>query len=131
ALRVDLPLRHRHGPRGQGADAGGRHPGARVSEDLRRRITALPGMDRLLPALEGLPPAYLVGGAVRDLLRGRDAVDLDVALEGDAREVARTVAERAGGSAVEHERFGTATVDAPGLTVDLATTRRERYPEPG
>src|SRR5207253_11297417 len=63
--------------------------------------------------------------------RGADAVDLDVAVEGDAREVARTVAERIGGSAVEHERFGTATVDAPGLTVDLATTRRERYPEPG
>ena len=99
--------------------------------ELRERIEALPGMDVLLPALEGLPPAYLVGGAVRDLLRGADAVDLDVAVEGDAREVARTVAERAGGSAVEHERFGTATVDAPGLTVDLATTRRERYPEPG
>ena len=37
----------------------------------------LPGMDRLLPALEGLPPAYLVGGAVRDLLLGADSVDLD------------------------------------------------------
>jgi tRNA nucleotidyltransferase (CCA-adding enzyme) len=88
-------------------------------------------MDRLLPALEGLAPAYLVGGAVRDLLRGADAVDVDVAVEGDARSVARALAERLGGAAREHERFGTATVLADDLSVDLATTRRETYPEPG
>ena len=92
---------------------------------------ACPGMERLLPALEGLAPAYLVGGAVRDLLRGADAVDLDVAVEGDARSVARALAERLGGEAREHERFGTATVRADDLSVDLATTRRETYPEPG
>jgi tRNA nucleotidyltransferase (CCA-adding enzyme) len=94
-------------------------------------LEALPGMGELLPALEGLPPAYLVGGAVRDLLRGADHVDLDVAVEGDALSVARTVAERLGGVAVEHDRFGTATVTAPELTFDVATTRRERYPAPG
>ena len=33
--------------------------------DLSDRIAGLPGMDRLLPGLEGLPPTYLVGGAVR------------------------------------------------------------------
>jgi tRNA nucleotidyltransferase (CCA-adding enzyme) len=32
---------------------------------------------------------------------------------------------------VEHERFGTATVRAGDLVLDLATTRRERYPAPG
>jgi tRNA nucleotidyltransferase (CCA-adding enzyme) len=91
----------------------------------------IPGMERLLPALEGLPPAFLVGGAVRDLLLGRSTVDLDVAIEGDARAVARELAERLGGEAVEHERFGTATVRAEDLVVDLATTRRETYSEPG
>ena len=99
--------------------------------NLRERIEALPGMDRLLSALEGLPPAYLVGGAVRDLLRGADAVDLDVTMEGDAVAAARTIAERLGGTAAEHDRFGTATVAAPPLTVDLATTRRESYAQPG
>ena len=98
---------------------------------LRERIEALPGVPALLAALDGLPPAYLVGGAVRDLLRGVEHVDLDVAVEGDAREVARVVASRLGGEAVEHERFGTATVRAPQVHVDLATTRRERYPQPG
>ena len=99
--------------------------------DLRERILALPGMDALLPALEGEPPVYLVGGAVRDLLRGAGHVDLDVAVEGDAVATAREIAERLGGTAVEHGRFGTATVTAPGLSVDLATTRRETYPRPG
>ena len=88
-------------------------------------------MDRLLPALEGLPPAYLVGGAVRDLLRGARSVDLDVGMEGDAPAAALELAERLGGEAVRHERFGTATVRAGELVLDLATTRRERYPAPG
>jgi tRNA nucleotidyltransferase (CCA-adding enzyme) len=98
---------------------------------LRERVRRIPGMERLLPALVGLPPAYLVGGAVRDLLRGASAVDLDVAVEGDARMVARALAERLGGVAREHERFGTAALRADDLSVDLATTRRETYPEPG
>jgi tRNA nucleotidyltransferase (CCA-adding enzyme) len=100
-------------------------------EDLGDRIAALPGADRLLPALDGLAPAWLVGGAVRDLLMGAPSVDLDVAVEGDAREAARAIAERLGGEAKEHERFGTATVKAGDLTVDLATTRRETYAQPG
>ena len=99
--------------------------------ELRERVRRVPGIERLLPALVGLPPAYLVGGGVRDLLRGARAVDLDLAVEGDARMVARALAERLGGVAREHERFGTAVVKADGLSVDLATTRRETYPEPG
>jgi tRNA nucleotidyltransferase (CCA-adding enzyme) len=99
--------------------------------DLAERVRELPGMDRLLPALDGLPPAFLVGGAVRDLLLAGQTVDLDVAIEGDARAAARELAARLGGEMVEHERFGTATVRAPDLAVDLATTRRETYVEPG
>jgi tRNA nucleotidyltransferase (CCA-adding enzyme) len=99
--------------------------------ELRERIEALPGLPALLSALDGLPPAYLVGGAVRDLLRGSAHVDLDVVVEGDALSVARTVAEKLAGEALEHDRFGTATVSAPELRVDMATARRERYPAPG
>jgi tRNA nucleotidyltransferase (CCA-adding enzyme) len=103
----------------------------RADAGLRERVRRLPGMETLLPALEGLPPVYLVGGAVRDLLRGARAVDLDLAVEGDARSVARALAERLDGETREHERFGTATVRTAGLAVDLATTRRETYEEPG
>jgi tRNA nucleotidyltransferase (CCA-adding enzyme) len=99
--------------------------------ELPQRIPAVPGMDALLPALAALPPAYLVGGAVRDLLRGATGIDLDVVVEGDARAAARELAARLGGQAVEHERFGTASVRAGDQEVDLATSRRERYPGPG
>jgi tRNA nucleotidyltransferase (CCA-adding enzyme) len=110
-----------------------------ATADLRERLRRLPGMDRLLPALEGLPPVYLVGGAVRDLLRGVDPVDLnlavdrdlDLAVEGDARSVARALSDRLGGTAREHERFDTATVRAPSLVFDVAATRTETYDEPG
>ena len=102
-----------------------------AATDLRERLRALPGMDRLLPALSGLAPSYLVGGAVRDLLRGASSVDLDLAVEGDAPATARELALRLGGVAVLHDRFGTATVRAGPLVIDLATTRRERYERPG
>ena len=99
--------------------------------NLRERVRRLPGMERLLPALERLDPAYLVGGAVRDLLLGARSVDLDVAIEGDAVAVAQEVAGRLGGEARGHDRFGTATVRAGDLSVDLAGTRSETYERPG
>ena len=100
--------------------------------ELRERIRALPGMDRVLPALEGLPPAYLVGGAVRDLMLGIASPDLDIAVEADAHATARALAERLGGVVREHDRFATATVylDA-NLWIDIAQTRTETYPTPG
>ncbi len=88
-------------------------------------------MDRVLPALEGGDPCFLVGGAVRDLLLGADSVDLDIAVEGDAEAASRRLAATLGGEVRAHERFGTATVRAGGLQVDLARTRRETYSAPG
>ena len=100
--------------------------------ELRERVRRVPGMERLLPALEGLPPAYLVGGAVRDLLLDASTQDIDVAVEGDARSAARAVADRLGGEFREYERFGTADVLMPDKTVyHLATTREETYEAPG
>jgi tRNA nucleotidyltransferase (CCA-adding enzyme) len=99
--------------------------------DLRERVRRVPGMERLLPALEGLEPAYLVGGAVRDLLRGAVPNDIDIAVEGDARSVGRAVAERLGSDAREYERFGTATVETPTTSYNFATTREEVYEAPG
>jgi len=99
---------------------------------LRERLRAVPGMERLLPLLEALPPVHLAGGAVRDLLLDQQAVDLDLAIEGDAVGAAQELADQLGGRSVRHERFGTATVTAgDGFTFDLAATREETYPEPG
>ena len=99
--------------------------------DLRERVRRVPGMERLLPALDGLEPAYLVGGAVRDLVRGAVPNDVDIAVERDARSVARAVAERLGSDAREYERFGTATVETPTTSYNFATTREEVYDSPG
>lgn len=102
-----------------------------VPTDLRERLRALPGLSAVLPALEGLPPTYLVGGAPRDLLRGGSEVDLDMAVEGDGVTAAQDLARRLGGTTVRHERFGTATVTTPTLSLDVASTRTEAYSEPG
>ena len=56
-------------------------------------------MPALLAALEGLPPAYLVGGAVRDLLRGPTPWTSTWRSRAMPREVARAVAGRLGGEA--------------------------------
>ena len=88
-------------------------------------------MERLLPALDGLPPVYLVGGAVRDLLLEGPVVDVDLAVEGDGPRTARELAARLDGDVSPHERFGTATVRAGTLAFDIAATRSESYPEPG
>lgn len=95
---------------------------------LEERLAALPGAGRLRDAAVAAGiPAYAVGGAVRDLLLGADRSDVDVAVEGDPLALAAAL----GGEVRAHERFGTATVSADGLEVDLATARRESYPRPG
>jgi tRNA nucleotidyltransferase (CCA-adding enzyme) len=83
------------------------------------------------PLLEVLPHAWVVGGAVRDLLLGGTSEDLDVVIEGDAVEAARQLASALGGSLTVHDRFGTATVEARGHVYDLATARAETYARPG
>ncbi len=95
-------------------------------ERIAERVSALPGVDRVREAA-GETPVYLVGGAVRDLLLGRERTDLDVAVEGDAAALGR----RLGGEVREHERFATATVPLDGRELDLATARSETYRSPG
>src|SRR3954452_1104331 len=90
------------------------------------RVRALPALERVREAA-GDVPVYLVGGAVRDLLLGRERTDLDVVLEGDAAALGR----RLGGEVRAHERFATAMVALDGLVLDLATARSETYPRPG
>lgn len=103
-------------------------------EDLRQRLRALPCGRRLLDATAATGGVHLVGGAVRDLLLGRAPRELDVVVEGDVEALAARLAAAAGedpGTAVAHERFGTATVRAGDCRWDLAATRAETYAHPG
>ena len=95
-----------------------------MSDDLLERLREVPGAGELFDALEDVPGVWIVGGAVRDALLGRDPRDLDLVVEGDAAEVAR----RLGEEPLLHERFGTATANG---VVNLAAARRERYEQPG
>jgi len=101
-------------------------------DQLAAAARRLPALEGLLPELEGSDACYLVGGALRDLMRGVEPVDIDLAVEGDASELARRLAHALGGATGLHERFGTATlVLADGRVFDFASTRRERYERPG
>jgi putative nucleotidyltransferase with HDIG domain len=69
---------------------------------------------------------WLVGGAVRDALLGREIDDLDIAVEGDASATARALAGALGGAAFElSDEFETWRVGGPGgaWTVDVAALR--------
>jgi tRNA nucleotidyltransferase (CCA-adding enzyme) len=94
---------------------------------LLAAVRALPAASALLERLDGAPPVYLVGGAVRDLLLGGRPLDLDIAVDGDVE----ALAGRLGGEIRAHGRFGTATVQSGSAVYDLARTRRERYARPG
>ncbi len=75
--------------------------------------------------LRGRPGVYAVGGAVRDVLLGRPVLDLDLAVEDDLAGLAAEL------GVTVNERFGTARAVHGDVTIDLARTRRERYPQPG
>ena len=74
---------------------------------------------------------YLVGGVVRDILLGRANSDLDLVVEGDATELAESLACEVDGRLVVHRRFGTAKIRVENLTVDLAMARAETYARSG
>ncbi|MGZ5314993.1 MAG: hypothetical protein ACXW0S_03920 [Solirubrobacterales bacterium] len=93
---------------------------------MAERRDALPGIAELRAAAAGRRP-HLVGGAVRDLLRGEARTDLDVVVEGEIG----SIAEALGGELVEHERFDTANVVLGELDVDIARARTETYARPG
>ena len=95
-------------------------------DSLGRALTSLDGVEELRAALGG-EDAWLVGGAVRDLLLGATRADIDLVIEGDATAAAASL----GADSKAHERFGTASVEVGGVRVDIATARRETYPRPG
>jgi tRNA nucleotidyltransferase (CCA-adding enzyme) len=102
-------------------------PSAQIEpDDLPGRVEALPGIDALRQIAERVP-AYLVGGAVRDLLLGLAGGDLDVAIEGDPEKLADLP-----GFELEREGlFLTGRLHLDDLRIDVAQARAETYPQPG
>jgi tRNA nucleotidyltransferase (CCA-adding enzyme) len=95
-------------------------------DELPGRVAALSGFDALREIAERVP-AYLVGGAVRDLLLGLEVGDLDVVVEGDPEALAQLP-----GFELEREAlFLTGRVRLDNLHIDVARARAESYPRPG
>lgn len=74
---------------------------------------------------------YCVGGFIRDLFLNVPNFDVDLVVEGDGRQLARSLAGKWGGMVRVHDRFATATVSfAEGSKIDVATARTEYYEFP-
>ena len=75
--------------------------------------------------------AYVVGGFVRDLFLYRGDEDIDIVIEGDGIEFARTFAKMEGTRIHTYEKFGTAVIIYPdGFKIDVASARLEYYKFP-
>ena len=137
--RMDLFRRLYERQLAEGARMDRRVAGARpVVHDVGRRLrhALRPELLAVLAAAGELADAdggraFLVGGAVRDALLGRELEDVDVVVEGDGIALAGKLAERFGGHAHPHEPFMTAAVHLPGaIRFDVASARTEFYRRP-
>jgi tRNA nucleotidyltransferase (CCA-adding enzyme) len=98
-----------------------------ASDQLLSRLEVSPEGARLLSIVRDGPPAFVVGGTVRDLLLGRDPVDLDVVVDGPVSGIVQAL----GPPLRAHQQFETATVMLGDVRCDLARSRSETYPRPG
>lgn len=74
---------------------------------------------------------FVVGGFVRDLLLHRPNEDLDIVVEGDGIEFAKTFAAKEGCRINPHKKFGTAVIIFPDhYKIDVASSRLEYYKMP-
>jgi tRNA nucleotidyltransferase (CCA-adding enzyme) len=106
------------------------------ADSLAEELAALERLSPLFDAVAALggraEGVYVVGGTVRDILLGEDSFDVDIAVEGDAIEFARALADALGGRVTPHRKFGTAVVQyGDEERVDVVTTRTEFYGAPG
>lgn len=93
---------------------------------LRESAATLQRIDALADLVRRAP-AYLVGGAVRDLLLGRQRADLDVVVESDLADLSDLR-----GFELEREgMFLTGKLALPDVEIDVAQARTETYPQPG
>ena len=75
--------------------------------------------------------AYLVGGLIRDVVLKRENLDVDIVIEGDGIQFAKTFADHFSAKVRSYPKFGTAVLVMPdGFKIDVATARIEHYESP-
>ncbi|HEY8103659.1 MAG TPA: CBS domain-containing protein [Gaiellaceae bacterium] len=110
----------------------------REEGEERSLLAELEQLEDLEPVFEAVAAlsdpydgVYLVGGTVRDILLGERNFDVDIAVEGDAIELAEALAQELDGRVRPHEKFGTAVVlYGDDGRIDVVTTRTEFYDAP-
>ncbi|HEV3479127.1 MAG TPA: CBS domain-containing protein, partial [Gaiellaceae bacterium] len=106
-------------------------PAASLAEELAALDDLTPVFEAITAASEPYDGVYLVGGTVRDILLGEPNFDVDVAVEGDAIALARSVADALNGRVRAHSKFGTAVVVyGDDQRIDVVTARTEFYDAP-
>ena len=115
----------------------GEQPAAEVEVEasLAAELAGLEGLQDAFEAISAVSEpydgVYLVGGTVRDILLGEPNFDVDVAVEGDAIQLARSLADALDGRVRAHRKFGTAVVlYRDDERVDVVTARTEFYDAP-
>jgi poly(A) polymerase len=95
-----------------------------VNAPIAESLAAAPALRAARRALGTRDDVWIVGGAVRDAAMGREVVDIDLAVAGQAASVAREISRAAGGTAFSlSEEFGTWRALAPGWHTDVTPVR--------
>jgi tRNA nucleotidyltransferase (CCA-adding enzyme) len=106
-------------------------PGASLAGELSGLTELAKVFEAVAAASEPYDGVYLVGGTVRDILLGEPNFDVDIAVEGDAIGLARSVADALDGRVRAHSKFGTAVVVyGDDQRIDVVTARTEFYDAP-
>jgi tRNA nucleotidyltransferase (CCA-adding enzyme) len=105
--------------------------GPHLLPELEHLEELAPAFEEIAALSEGYEGVYLVGGTVRDILLGEQSFDVDIAVEGDAIQLAKALAEALDGRVRPHAKFGTAVVlYGDRGRIDVVTTRTEFYDAP-
>lgn len=76
--------------------------------------------------------AFIVGGAVRDMLLNDDILDMDITVIGNTKQLFEKLSSIYGDNAVIYPDFGTLSIKTNSLwNIDIVSARREIYAAPG
>lgn len=74
---------------------------------------------------------YVVGGFVRDLIMGKNTLDIDLVIEGEAYDFAKKLSRYYRGKITKHDKFQTANIKLDNqFSIDVVTARKEHYKYP-
>lgn len=71
--------------------------------------------------------AYVVGGYIRNLIRGKESMDIDIVTGGNIERLAEAVAQKIKGTVVKFKKAGIIRVVSHGVTLDFSEIKNSIY----